>query len=45
MNTFLLKRLKKATSGALVFTLLFSLLSPWGNLAFATAPFTDDVDS
>ena len=30
-----LRKLQKATSGTLVLTLLLSVLSPWGNLAFA----------
>jgi len=35
MKTLFLKKMKKATSGTLVFALLFSLFSPIGNMAFA----------
>jgi hypothetical protein len=36
MNPFILKKIKKATSETLVFTLLFSVLSPFGNLIPST---------
>ncbi|MDD4530315.1 MAG: S-layer homology domain-containing protein [Candidatus Gracilibacteria bacterium] len=36
MNTFIIRKLKKAVSGITVFTLFFSILNPWGNLVNAT---------
>jgi hypothetical protein len=45
MKTIFLKKIRKATSGTILFMLLFSVLSPFSNVAFAAGPSLDIIQT